>query len=393
MNHYYRAAAFIAAILLTGALSCGTSVPDSPSIPRNPERPDKASGSFSFLVCGDIHWCDEDFYDLDAMLEEKPGDWRQITKTYSPVTRANWEDFVSVMKDRLEAEPEIGCIVQLGDMSEGLANTPGGAAEIAEKVVDVLTDADFGVPVLLAKGNHDITGVGDAYRKEARAAFTGYVSPYISAQVGTNVEDANYVYRTGDVLFVVLDAYNRTLDQTEFMRKALEESDAKYKFVCMHEPAVPATERCWHYLKNSPERRPEFLKAIAENKAVFLCGHLHRYSVLRRNTEWGPVVQVMVNSVTDLKRKVTPSYELGLKDYGAGLVEWKPDYSPSNREWRLETLTAEAEYVDYYNMTNLPGYALISINGKTGDIMLRYYPAWSDEPYDEVNLTELLNGK
>ena len=76
MNHYYRAAAFIAAILLTGALSCGTSVPDSPSIPRNPERPDKASGSFSFLVCGDIHWCDVDFYDPDAMLEEKPGDWR-----------------------------------------------------------------------------------------------------------------------------------------------------------------------------------------------------------------------------------------------------------------------------------------------------------------------------
>ena len=196
-----------------------------------------------------------------------------------------------------------------------------------------------------------------------------------------------------DVPSLSFQLFNRTLDQTEFMRKALEESDAKYKFVCMHEPAVPATERCWHYLKNSPERRPEFLKAIAENKAVFLCGHLHRYSVLRRNTEWGPVVQVMVNSVTDLKRQVTPSYELGLKDYGAGLVEWKPDYSPSNREWRLETLTAEAEYVDYYNMTNLPGYALISINGKTGNIMLRYYPAWSDEPYDEVNLTELLNGK
>ena len=378
MNCYYRTATFLAAILFTCVLSYGTG--------SGPGAQD-----FSFLVCGDIHWCDESYYDLDAMREDKPGDWKQITGTYSPVTSANWEDFVSVLKDRIASSPDMGCMVQLGDMSEGLANTPGGASRIAGKVVDVLEKADFGVPLLLVKGNHDITGVGSACREEAKKAFVEYVTPYICAQTGTKVENADYTFRIGNVLFVVLDAWNP--GRTGFLREALEGSDAEYKFVCMHEPVVPATERCWHYLKNDEAGRREFLEVIAENKAVFLCAHLHRYSVLRRNTAKGPVVQVMVNSVTDPARKTVPSYEFGLEDYGAGLADWKPGYSPANREWRASTLAAEAEYVDYYNMTDLPGYAVISISGKTGNVILKYYPAWSDEPYDEVNLTELINGK
>lgn len=388
-------AASIAAAFLIGAFSCafGKDAGLERDFPGRNGREMK-SESLSFIILGDLHWCDRKNYDLDVMLEAKPGDYKQITATYSPVTETNWQDLVGVLKERIRVtDPEVRCIVQLGDLSEGLANTPGGASQMAREMVDVMKSADFGVPLILAKGNHDITGVGDICRKEARTAFIEYITPYIKEQTGAEVENACYSYRTGDVLFVVLDSYDSSVSQISFLRESLEESDAKYKFVCMHEPAIPATERCWHYLKQSEEERSEFLRIIAENRAIFLCGHLHRYSVLRRNTEWGPVVQVMANTVTDLKRKVKPGYEFGLEDYGPALVEWKPDYSPSNREWRLKTLAHEAAYVDYYKMNNLSGYGVISIDGKRDKVTLEYYAAWSDEPYDSVNLTELLNGK
>ena len=259
MNCYYRTATFLAAILFTCVLSYGTG--------SGPGAQD-----FSFLVCGDIHWCDESYYDLDAMREEKPGDWKQITGTYSSVTSANWDDFVSVLKGRIASSPDMGCMVQLGDMSEGLANTPGGASRIAGKVVDVLEKADFGVPLLLVKGNHDITGVGSACREEAKKAFVEYVTPYICAQTGTKVENADYTFRIGNVLFVVLDAWNP--GRTGFLREALEGSDAEYKFVCMHEPVVPATERCWHYLKNDEAgRSPLFGSAQEYRQGAGRTGH------------------------------------------------------------------------------------------------------------------------
>ncbi len=364
------------AIVFIAALSCT----------RKPEPP------VSFIIMGDVHYCEDRFYDLDAMLADKPDDWRQITKTYAPITAANWKDQAAVIKEKVRAsEGGIKCIVQLGDVSEGLANVDGNAALMASNVTRMLEDCDMGVPWILAKGNHDITGVGDAYKAQAKEAFGQYYTPFIKSQTGSkDVQEGNYTWRTGDVLFVVLDAYNRHIDQTEFARKALESSDAKYKFVCMHEPAVPATERCWHYLKSaSEEQRAEFLKVIASNKAFFLCAHLHRYSVLRRNTEWGPIVQVMVSSVTDLKRRSEPSYELVTSDYGEGLVDFRSEFSPETADKRRATLRAEAQYVDYYQMASLPGYGIITID-PSGDVILEYYPAFElSVPYDTVNLSEL----
>lgn len=366
------------AICLVTALSCAQNA--------EPE-------AVSFIVMGDIHYCEDRFYDLDAMLAEKPDDWRQITKTYAPVTAANWKDQMAVIKEQVRAsQGGIKCIVQLGDVSEGLANVDGNAEQMALNMTRVLEECNMGVPWIITKGNHDITGVGEENKVQAKEAFGKCYTPFIKAQTGKeDVQEGNYTWQTGDVLFVVLDAYNRQLDQTEFARKALESSDAKYKFVCMHEPAIPATERCWHFLKSATEeKRAEFLKVIASNKAFFLCAHLHRYSVLRRNTEWGPIVQVMAASVTDLKRRSEPSYELTTSDYGEGLVDFRAEFNPATADQRRATLRAEAPYVDYYKIAALPGYGVISIEPSSGDVILKYYPAFEkDIPYDTVNLSEL----
>lgn len=382
----------VCALVLSFAISCSAAAVATDGKPK--DRPSKQSEPLSFIALGDIHYCDEAYYDLSAMLAEKPGDHHQITATYAPVTKANWTDQIAAIKACVDqTQPPVKCVVQLGDMSEGLANSAGYADRMADNLMQILRGTKLGVPWVLTKGNHDITGVG-GYRAEAQEAFRKYYTPFIKEQTGSDAVDGNYTYQIGEVLFVVLDAYNRKIDQTQFAKQALENSTAKYKFVCMHEPAIPATERCWHYLKAQPEtERAEFLKVIAQNKAFFLCGHLHRYSVLRRDTEWGPIVQVMAASVTNLRRSSKPKYELTTADYGPSLVDRKADWNPSTAEQRRATLREEAKHVSFYKMTELAGYAVISVDPKKDRVTLRYYTAFENEPYDEIDLTELYNRK
>jgi len=349
----------------------------------------------SFIILGDIHYCEERFYDMGAMFADKPGDWRQIARTYAPVTKANWKDQASIISAVARStEPPVRCIVQLGDISEGLGNTPGGPEAIARNITDILKDTDPGCPWLLVKGNHDITGVGDSCKIEAKAAFGKFYTPFIREQTGQEgIREATCAYETGGVLFVVLDAFGHVSEQISFAKQALESSNARYKFICLHEPVIPATERCWHFLRhNRPEIRESFLRIVAENQAFVLCGHLHRYSVLRRKTPWGPIVQVMANSVTNLKREADTSETLdGVQYYGTYLCDtYRPDFNPDNLETRRAQLSAEAPFVDYYKMNTLAGYGVITIDSATDQVLLKYYAAFDPEkPYDVVDLTEL----
>lgn len=375
----------------------GLTLPCYSCMKSNPESNDKSSGkksSMSFVLLSDLHYCDTEYYDLEAMLKDKPGDYTQITKTYAPVTEGNWDDLFDSIRSRMKScSPNVECIVQLGDLSEGLANVAGYADAMAENLIKEVEDLNMGVPWVFVKGNHDVTGVGE-YKAEAAEAYTRHYTTFMQKQGCQYVDNGNCVFRKGDVLFIILDGYNKKIDQIEFVRKHLEETDAEYKFVCMHEPAVPATERCWHYMKSKPdEEREEFLEILARHKAIYLCGHLHRYSVLRRNTGSGPLIQIMINSATSLKRQSKPGYDFRTSDYGAALADWKPDYKPETLDQRRETLRKEAEKVDFYKMNNLPGYGIISIDGEKGTVVLKYYAAFEEEPYDVVDITELYNIK
>ena len=116
--------------------------------------------------------------------------------------------------------------------------------------------------------------------------------------------------------------------------------------------------------------------------------------MLRRKTPWGPIVQVMANSVSNLRRIASTGQALdGVEYYGTYLCDvHKPDFNPANHDERHAMLEAEAPFVDYYKMNTLAGVGVISIDGRHDKVMLRYYPAFDiDTPYDEVDLTELYN--
>jgi len=188
-----------------------------------------------------------------------------------------------------------------------------------------------------------------------------------------------------------LDPWDKTTDMVAFLAHELAESDAKYKFVAIHEPAIPVTERCWHPLRNDPGKREKLLEVIARHKAIVLCAHLHRYSVVRRDTPFGPVVQVIVVSVVKDRHELNPLKVITV--YGPSLAGNVPAWQPETLEARKTMLADEAKFVTFYKQTDLPGYAMIRIDGKQDVVRMDYYAVFGEKPYNSVNLTKLLTKK
>lgn len=336
----------------------------------------------SFIVLGDIHYDLLTDHDMD-WLKTKPDDLRQVTKEYTIYTDRNWKDFISVLKEKVKkTRPKVKAIVQAGDISEGLAGTPEKARQMASNTMKAIDETNINVPWIIAKGNHDVTGPGSA------DAFTEFYIPMFRKQTGNNkIMNASYSYRFDNVQITCIDPWDKNVDMVDFLDKELSPSNAKFKFVVIHEPVIPVTERCWHTLRREPERREKLLEVIAKNKAIVLCAHLHRYSVVARETAFGPIVQVMAISVIKDRNYQTPSKVI--TEYGPSLAEAFPDWEPATLEMRKQILTGEAGHVTFYKQTDLPGYAVIKINDKKGTVLLDYYAAFGKKPYDSINLTEL----
>lgn len=342
-----------------------------------------AAQKSSLIILGDLHYDLLQDHDMD-WLRNKPGDLRQVTQEYTVYTRENWTDFMSVLKTKAASDdPPVKVVIQLGDLSEGLAGTEEKARQMASNTMKAIDAVQMPVPWIIAKGNHDVTGPG------AAKAFQEYYVPMFREQTSNpEINNASYSYSYDNVQITCVDPWDKETDMIAFLEGELSESDAKFKFVVIHEPVIPVTERCWHTFRKDQEQREKLLEVIARNKAIILCGHLHRYSVVRRNTPYGPVVQVMVISVIKDRNYQKPTKVI--TKYGPSLAENVPDWQPETLKARKAMLSEEAKYVTYYKQTDLPGYAVIKIDEKRESILLEYYAAFGEKPYDFIDLTKLL---
>lgn len=96
----------------------------------------------------------------------------------------------------------------------------------------------------------------------------------------------------------------------------------------------------------------------------------------------------MVNSVVKDRDYIKP--ERVITEYGPSLAENVPDWQQETLEARKKILDEEAKYVTFYKQTDLPGYGIIKTDGKKGTIELEYYAAFGKEPFDRINLSDLL---
>lgn len=77
--------------------------------------------------------------------------------------------------------------------------------------------------------------------------------------------------------------------------------------------------------------------------------------------------------------------------YGPSLVDAYPLWEPQTIDQRKLWLTEESKYVTYYSQTDLPGYAILNIDSGKNIITLEYFAAFGKEPFETVNLSNLLN--
>ena len=337
----------------------------------------------SLIVLGDLHYNLQNDHDLN-WLESQAGDLVQESKDYSYYTNKYWDSFMEIVQHKaLYVTPPAKAVIQTGDLSEGLAGSVDKARQMMNHTAEAINSTQMPVPWIIAKGNHETYGPG------ANEAYQEYFVPLFRKQtLIQKIRNASYSYHIDNIQITCLDPWDRDVDMVAFLEKEFSSSKSKYKFVVIHEPVIPVTGYCWYALNKDEQQRERLLELIAKYKAIVLCGHLHRYSIVSRQTALGPVVQVMVVSVvkdSTYQKPVNITY-----DYGPSLIEGFTDWNPVTIETRKSTLLEESKYVTFFKQTDLPGYAIIKIDDDRERIQLEYYAAFCNKPYDTHDLSALL---
>jgi 3',5'-cyclic AMP phosphodiesterase CpdA len=354
------------------------------------------SQNVSFIALGDMHYDKLEYHDLDY-VRTRPQDFKQIFNEYPQYTAFFMPAFLQLIKKQTQSfNPAVKAVVQLGDLVEGVSGNFNLAKQMNRGVVDMLQDLQLPVPWVLVKGNHDVSN-----SPGQPEAWDEVIRPFIERQVNKPVGNGMYTYKISEnTEFFVLDQFfsvDKNVPETEmvsFLEKELTRSTARYKFVLTHQPVIPVSQRCWHVL--SGIRRPvqdlalrdKFLNLLARNKVIVLSAHEHMYSVLSRKTQNGNIVQIMLNSVNrDLEPPVPQKINTEFK--GGKWVDENLTWQPSTNDVRRKILDEEKKHMAKFMITDLPGYAHITVSGSKEEVILHFYNGLSEVPYESINLTEL----
>jgi 3',5'-cyclic AMP phosphodiesterase CpdA len=318
---------------------------------------------FSILVLGDTHFDKLAHHDMDWIRREKKGDLGQI-ENYSRISEEVLPSLLAEVRDQVKSA-RVPFVIHLGDIVEGLCGTDALARTQSEEATGMFAKDQIGAPVLLTKGNHDVTGPG------APRAFEQVLTPAFRHPGQERTEGACSVVSHGGAWFVFYDSYSPA--SLEWLERVAADHDpaAGPMVLIIHQPVVPYTGRCWHVF-NRPqdaERRARLLQVLAKHRAVVLNGHLHRYGLLRRsvgeNGADGWFDQLSLISVIP-ERDVKVRDDLtGDAAYGPSLTDLEPQFSPSTVDQRRSTLSAERPLVSHFEHANLPGYALLHFRDGT----------------------------
>jgi hypothetical protein len=328
---------------------------------------DKPLYAFPFL--GDIHYDKLAHHDLDWVKKEKGGDLRQIegyvatTEKYTPKLLA---EVTKAVKDLQAQNIPVPFVIQVGDLVEGLCGSFDLQSLQFRDATAAVEQAGFGVPTLLTKGNHDVTGPG------APESFDKVLLPWLSKQASTELKSASYVRRQGDDLFVFFDAYKPDLD---WLAKSLEakENRAKRLFFVIHPPVVPYNARAdWHVFARENKRtlRERLLALLGKHRAMVLSGHLHKYSLLTRKTAEGLIAQLAVCSVLRSEKETPKDVLEGVGKYGPDLVTLEPKHSPDTVEQRRASLQAEGQFIERFEYADSAGYSIVKVYADRVDVDL-----------------------
>lgn len=363
-------------------LAAGTTV--AAALPHSIAADTDDENRFSFLLLGDTHYDRIEHHDLAWMREHYPADIEQV-ESYCRHTSEVLPGILQAAKRRLNTAKARGAFaLHVGDLIEGICGNIQLATRHCQEGWKFFQEAQLAVPLLMTKGNHDITGPG------AIAAYNNILLPETAAELGREKLDrTSYSFRQGDNLFVIFDAYDATA--IDWLEKVVAENEFERLFVLLHLPVVPynarSSWRVYHHPRQA-DRRQRLLDLLGRHRAIVLSGHLHKYCAVARRCRTGKFVQLAVSSVLKDTVKAREPTHASIADYGPVLTEMEPDFSPGTLEARQTILAAEKPWIDHFEYAHISGYAVISINGS--EVQAEIYNGIEDTPWKQISLSGLL---
>lgn len=340
--------------------------------------------AFSFLVLGDLHFDKFEHHDVQYMREKYPNDIRQVIN-YSHITWENLPDLMRATK-AMAQQTNAAFILQLGDFLEGLCGSKELAATQATEFIRFVADQKFHIPFVVTKGNHDITGTG------AREVYAETVLPWQARELQQPVTSASFTFVRNDARFVVFDGYEAA-ESLEWFKTVLKDHKEKHLFFSVHEPVVPYNARStWHLFSKDSERRQELLNLLGKHRAFVLGGHLHKTSIVVRNTPQGNFVQVAIGSVVPALNAPVKNHIQGVEKYNGSLVSLEPEFSPSNLQQRKDILERESRHIRHFEYADFCGYGAIQVK-ENNEVELSVFANADQAPWTTVNLSKLLRAR
>lgn len=348
---------------------------------------DEEKANWAFPLLGDLHFDRLEHHDHEWLKREHPGDVSQV-ENYSRITREMTPRLLARVRESLaelsSGNTTVPFVLQLGDLLEGLCGNVELAQQQAREGIEFVRTAKFDTPLVMTKGNHDITGPGavDAYRQ--------ILLPFLAAENRAEIKEAVFTRRQGGTLIACYDAYDK--NSLDWLAQTLTETQPKRLIVAIHPPVVPYNARSSWHIYSSPkqtEQRTRFLELLGSHRAIVLCGHLHKYSFLVRRTESGRFVQLAISSVAANPDGKPKDERAGLGQYTPDLVELEPRHAPETVAARRAFIAAEKPFIEHFEYADAWGHAIVRASGgKMGATVFRGLNA---DPWKNVDFDALLS--
>ena len=120
---------------------------------------------------------------------------------------------------------------------------------------------------------------------------------YHSKVLGKEIKKTTFAYRHGEDLYAFVDFNN--VDVPELKKILQENQNARYKFILIHAPVLPADHPLahWFYLGDSNRERSEMRELLLKNDVIVLAGHTHTFELLECQTDSGRITQLITGGV------------------------------------------------------------------------------------------------
>lgn len=359
---------------------------------RSSARAAETARPFSFVLLGDLHLDKLEHHDFKWLERDKAGDIRQI-QNYSRITAEIMPRLFATVREtvaELNGSPaKPAFVLQVGDFVEGLCGSHALATRHHQDAIAFVREAKLGAPFLFTKGNHDVTGPGatEAYREvfhpflgEQSAAFAG----------GGKLNSANYSIEHNGAQFLCFDAYDKA--SLDWLEATLAKRTARHCFVVVHPPVVPYGARAtWHLYSSAKDaaRREKLLDLLGRANAFVLGGHIHKFNTLVRATpRGGCFLQLAVSSIINAPEVKPKDVLSGVQNYTGDQVKVEPSHSPATEPERRAVYDAERPFVRQFDYADLPGYAVVTVNG--AEVSARIYSGIGRELWRTVEMTKLM---